>query len=134
MTEVTRAYIEGLIMGQAITSALFVRKSQLAVTPVFFTLEAGLWNGTTYTLNVSEYGRVGELVLGIPHTSSASNTERLIQSALTIARIEHETSSIDTNGDGETDTFVYSNTIITISAVTAPTQNVDVAIWGLIYE
>ena len=101
-------------------------------SPIDFVLSAGEWNGTVYTLTVTEYGEVGELQLGIPTSSSIVNAQLLEQCALTIAQIENSYQNTDTDGDGTNDTRVYSSTNITISAVTAPTKDVTIAIWGLV--
>lgn len=101
-------------------------------TPVDFVLSASGWNGTVYTLTVTEYGEVGELQIGIPTSSSIVNAQLLEQCALTIAQIKNSYTNTDTDGDGENDTKVYKSTDITISAVTAPTEDITVAIWGLV--
>ncbi|MBQ8331127.1 MAG: hypothetical protein IJX94_01340 [Clostridia bacterium] len=95
--------------------------------PVEFVLSKDLWNGTIYTITTTEYGEVGALQLGIPPTSSMANANRLIRCALTIPQITN--TRIDTDGDDVKET---NQATITISAVTAPDEDVTVAIWGLI--
>ena len=94
--------------------------------PTEFTLAADGWNGTTYTIVTTEYGTVGELQIGIPPSSSMTNAETMRRCALTIPQIVNQ--MIDTNGDRVTDT---NQATIYISAVTAPTEDIVVAIWGL---
>lgn len=94
--------------------------------PTEFTLTADGWNGTTYTIVTTEYGTVGELQIGIPPASSMTNAETMRRCALTIPQIVNQ--MIDTNGDRVTD---INQATIYISAVTAPTEDIVVAIWGL---
>lgn len=94
--------------------------------PTEFTLTADGWNGTTYTIVTTDYGTVGELQIGIPPSSSMTNAETMKRCALTIPQIVNQ--MIDTNGDGVTD---INQATIYISAVTAPTEDIVVAIWGL---
>ena len=95
--------------------------------PVEFTLSKDVWNGTIYTIQTTEYGEVHNLRLGIPSTSSMTNAQRLVECALTIPEITN--AMIDTDGDNVKDT---NRATITISAVTAPTEDVVIAIWGLV--
>lgn len=128
-----RSLSMGIAIGQSIRPMLSTTGGSAKGEAVCFTLSAGNWNGTTYQITVSEYGEIKEgLQIGIPPTSSAANAEKVIKAALTIPRFENETKKVDTDGDGENDTYVYSQTIITISAVTAPTNDIEIAIWGLI--
>ena len=95
--------------------------------PKELTLTADGWNGTTYTIVTTEYGTVGELQIGVPPSSSMTNAKIVEQCALTIPRILN--TMIDTDGDNVKET---NRATIYISAVTAPTEDIVVAIWGLI--
>ena len=95
--------------------------------PVEFVLSKDGWNGTIYTITTEEYGVVGDLQLGIPPNSTMPNAQRLIQCALTIPQISNV--MVDNDGDEVKET---NRATITISAVTAPTEDVTIAIWGLI--
>lgn len=95
--------------------------------PVEFTLSKDGWNGTIYTIQTTEYGEVNGLRLGIPPTSSMTNAQRLIECALTIPEVAN--TMIDTDDDNVKDT---NRATITISAVTAPIEDLVIAIWGLV--
>lgn len=84
-------------------------------TPRTCTLVASGWNGTRYTFIAS--GSVGSngLQIGLPSESTAGNTQEVVKSALTLTNIESDTSSVT----------------ITVSAVTAPTKDITIAIFGL---
>lgn len=81
------------------------------------TLLLSNWNGTSYTLTLNNISSlVAENVqLGIPPTSSLSNACALIESGLTIAKIETSSS---------TATFI-------INAFKAPRIDLNIAIWGI---
>lgn len=80
--------------------------------------------GTTYDLEVEGYKiGAGGVQLGLPSDSSAVNTQAVIASALTIVKTRVYAPDKDTNTVGYT--------IITISAVNAPSRELTVAIFGL---
>ena len=95
--------------------------------PVLFTLTG--WDtaeqGTTYTLTAEGY-KIGEngVQLGLPSDSSTVNTQAVVAAALTIVNTQVVAPNKDTNTVGYTE--------ITISAVTAPSRDLTVAIFGLV--
>ena len=94
--------------------------------PVLFTLTG--WDaaeqGTTYTLTAEGY-KIGAngVQLGLPSDSSTVNTQAVVAAALTIVNTAVYAPNKDKNTAGYT--------IITISAVTAPSRDLTVAIFGL---
>lgn len=93
-------------------------------TPVLFTLTG--WDpdaqGTTYKLKAEGYKiGVGGVQLGLPSDSSTVNTQAVIAAALTVVDTYVSTPGKTTAGYTE----------ITISAVTAPSRELTVAIFGL---
>lgn len=94
--------------------------------PVLFTLTG--WDtaeqGTTYTLTAEGY-KIGEngVQLGLPSDSSTVNTQAVVAAALTIVNTTVATPDKSKNVAGYTE--------ITISAVTAPSRDLTVAIFGL---
>ena len=94
---------------------------------VLFTLTG--WDtaeqGTTYTLTAEGY-KIGEngVQLGLPSDSSTVNTQAVVAAALTIVKTAVYAPNKDTNTVGYTE--------ITISAVTAPSRDLTVAIFGLV--
>ena len=123
-----------VINGALVRVNEYVYTEPEAVTHVEFTLSANYWNGTTYEIEVTEYGEAGELLIGIPPASNPANARLLERCALTIVKISNTYTKTDMDGDGEKETNVYTSTTITISAVTAPTEDVTIAIWGLLHE
>lgn len=95
-------------------------------TPVSFTLTG--WDpdvqGTTYKLKAVGYkpGANG-VQLGLPSDSSTANTQAVVAAALTIVTTTVATPNKDKN--------IAGYTLITISAVTAPSRELTVAIFGL---
>ena len=80
--------------------------------------------GTTYDLKVEGYKiGAGGVQLGLPSDSSAVNTQAVIASALTIVKTRVYAPNKEKNTVGYT--------IITISAVNAPSRELTVAIFGL---
>lgn len=95
--------------------------------PVSFTLSG--WdeplNGTTYKLKAEGYKiGAGGVQLGLPSDSSTVNTQAVVAAALTIVNTMVIAPNKDTNTAGYTE--------ITISAVTAPSRDLTVAIFGLV--
>lgn len=94
--------------------------------PVSFTLTG--WDpdaqGTTYKLKAEGY-KIGAdgVQLGLPSDSSTVNTQAVVAAALTIVNTAVYAPNKDKNTAGYT--------IITISAVTAPSRDLTVAIFGL---
>ena len=94
--------------------------------PVLFTLTG--WDaaeqGTTYTLTAEGY-KIGAngVQLGLPSDSSTVNTQAVVAAALTIVTTTVATPNKDKN--------IAGYTLITISAVTAPSRELTVAIFGL---
>lgn len=80
--------------------------------------------GTTYKLEVEGY-KIGAngVQLGLPSDSSTVNTQAVVAAALTIVNTYVSAPNKDTNMAGYT--------VITISAVTAPSRDLTVAIFGL---
>lgn len=100
--------------------------SYVVGTPVSFTLTG--WDpavqGTTYKLKAEGYKiGAGGVQLGLPSDSSTVNTQAVVAAALTIVNTAVYAPNKDTNTAGYT--------IITISAVTAPSRELTVAIFGL---
>ena len=96
-------------------------------TPVLFTLTG--WDpdaqGTTYKLKAEGYKiGAGGVQLGLPSDSSTVNTQAVVAAALTIVNTQVVAPNKNTNTAGYT--------IITISAVTAPSRDLTVAIFGLV--
>ena len=94
-------------------------------TPVLFTLTG--WDpdaqGTTYKLKAEGYKiGAGGVQLGLPSDSSTVNTQAVIAAALTVVDTYVSTPGKTTAGYTE----------ITISAVTAPSRELTVAIFGLV--
>ena len=95
-------------------------------SPVSFTLTG--WDpdaqGTTYKLKAEGY-KIGAngVQLGLPSDSSTVNTQAVVAAALTIVNTAVYAPNKDKNTAGYT--------IITISAVTAPSRDLTVAIFGL---
>lgn len=95
-------------------------------TPVALTLTG--WDpdtqGTTYELKAEGY-KIGAngVQLGLPSDSSTVNTQAVVAAALTIVKTYVAAPNKDTNTAGYTE--------ITISAVTAPSRDLTVAIFGL---
>lgn len=80
--------------------------------------------GTTYKLKAEGYKiGAGGVQLGLPSDSSTVNTQAVIASALTIVKTRVYSPDRDRNTVGYT--------IITISAVNAPSRDLTVAIFGL---
>ena len=95
-------------------------------SPVSFTLTG--WDpdaqGTTYKLKAEGYKiGPGGVQLGLPSDSSTVNTQAVVAAALTIVKTAVYAPNKDTNTVGYTE--------ITISAVTAPSRDLTVAIFGL---
>ena len=95
--------------------------------PVSFTLSG--WdeplNGTTYKLKAEGYKiGPGGVQLGLPSDSSTVNTQAVVAAALTIVNTAVYAPNKNTNTVGYTE--------ITISAVTAPSRDLTVAIFGLV--
>lgn len=91
-----------------------------------FTLEAGKWDGTTYTVITSSW-RAAEgqtPLMDLPYTSSAVNAQRVVESGITMPRVRTSSSTAE---DG---TVTYTTTII-FSAVTTPPVDVDVAVFNI---
>ena len=81
--------------------------------------------GTTYKLKAEGYKiGAGGVQLGLPSDSSTVNTQAVIAAALTIVNTTVATPNKNTNTAGYT--------LITISAVTAPSRELTVAIFGLV--
>lgn len=94
--------------------------------PVALTLTS--WDpavqGTTYKLKAEGYKiGAGGVQLGLPSDSSTVNTQAVVAAALTIVNTTVATPNKNTNTAGYT--------LITISAVTAPSRELTVAIFGL---
>lgn len=80
--------------------------------------------GTTYKLKAEGYKiGAGGVQLGLPSDSSTINTQAVVAAALTIVKTMDIAPNKDTNTAGYTE--------ITISAVTAPSRELTVAIFGL---
>ena len=80
--------------------------------------------GTTYKLKAEGYKiGAGGVQLGLPSDSSTVNTQAVVAAALTIVNTTVATPNKDKNIAGYTE--------ITISAVTAPSRELTVAIFGL---
>nr|WP_302648953.1 hypothetical protein [uncultured Dysosmobacter sp.] len=95
-------------------------------SPVALTLTG--WDpdaqGTTYKLKAEGYKiGPGGVQLGLPSDSSTVNTQAVVAAALTIVKTAVYAPNKNTNTAGYT--------IITISAVTAPSRDLTVAIFGL---
>ena len=81
--------------------------------------------GTTYKLKAEGYKiGAGGVQLGLPSDSSTVNTQAVVAAALTIVNTQVVAPNKNTNTAGYT--------IITISAVTAPSRDLTVAIFGLV--
>ena len=81
--------------------------------------------GTTYKLKAEGYKiGAGGVQLGLPSDSSTVNTQAVVAAALTIVNTAVYAPNKDTNTAGYTE--------ITISAVTAPSRDLTVAIFGLV--
>ena len=92
--------------------------------PLEVTLNAANWNGTTYTLTMTGYTPIYEIQIGLPEVSSSTNTAEVVKSALTIPQTSSSTNS---------ETGVTTVTI-TISAITTPAIDIDVALFGLVAQ
>ena len=80
--------------------------------------------GTTYKLKAEGYKiGAGGVQLGLPSDSSTVNTQAVVAAALTIVNTQVVAPNKNTNTVGYTE--------ITISAVTAPSRDLTVAIFGL---
>lgn len=80
--------------------------------------------GTTYKLKAEGYKiGAGGVQLGLPSDSSTVNTQAVVAAALTIVTTTVATPNKDKN--------IAGYTLITISAVTAPSRELTVAIFGL---
>lgn len=93
-----------------------IPKSYVISAPAVFTLSASSWNGTRYTLVADNY-KVGAngVQIGLPSNISTVKAQDAIKAALTITKTTTNTSSVT----------------ISISAVNAPTKDLDIAIFGL---
>ena len=81
--------------------------------------------GTTYKLKAEGYKiGAGGVQLGLPSDSSTVNTQAVVAAALTIVNTQVVAPNKNTNTAGYTE--------ITISAVTAPSRDLTVAIFGLV--
>lgn len=100
--------------------------SYVVGTPVSFTLTG--WDpdvqGTTYKLKVEGY-KIGAngVQIGLPSDSSTVNTQAVVAAALTIVNTKVTAPDKEKNVVGFTE--------ITISAVTAPSRELTIAIFGL---
>lgn len=92
--------------------------------PIEATLDVSKWNGTTYTLTMTGYTPIYELQIGLPEVSSSTNTAEVVKSALTIPQTSSSTNS---------ETGVTTVTIV-VSAITAPTIDINVALFGLVAQ
>ena len=95
-------------------------------SPVLFTLTG--WDpdaqGTTYKLKAEGYKiGPGGVQLGLPSDSSTVNTQAVVAAALTIVNTQVVAPNKNTNTAGYT--------LITISAVTAPSRDLTVAFFGI---
>lgn len=80
------------------------------------------WNGTSYTLNFTEYGEFKDVQIGVPPSSSIKNAHNIIQSGIAIVDFYNSYTGVLTNS-------VYTSTTITLGCVTAPLENVRIALW-----
>ena len=76
------------------------------------------WNGTSYTLELSEYGEFKDVQIGVPSSSGIKNSHNMIQSGIAIVYFYNNYSS-----------SIYVSTTITLGCVTAPLENVRIALW-----
>lgn len=92
-----------------------------------FTLEAGKWNGTTYTVTTNGW-RVENLqipLMDLPYDSSAVNAQRVVEAGITMPRISTSQST-----NSETGVVTYTTTII-FSAIRTPPVDVNVAVFNI---
>lgn len=115
-----KSFLAGLSVGRKLRGVADITHTAYVSQGVCleFTLEASKWNGTVYTLTVSDHGAADELRLGLPANTSAVNAKRLVESALTMPYVRNYTSN----------DIQYIT--MEISAVYAPTEDVQIAIWG----
>lgn len=94
-------------------------KAYLTGSVADFTLVAGNWNGTTYTLTTTEWivAAGQQPLMDLPYTSSAVNVQRVVESGITMP-------SITTSEDDGTTTIIFS-------AVRTPLVDVDVAVFNI---
>ena len=84
-------------------------------TPLTYILYADKWDGTSYELEVSGYETAYNCLIDLPAESGVANTQAVLSSGLTAPRA-YKLSGVQ---------------YITISAVTVPTMDVAIAIYGL---
>lgn len=98
--------------------------SYVVGTPVEFVLSKDSWDGTNYTLKAVGY-KIGdnEVQLGLPADDDTTNTQRVVQAALTIPN------AVITNPD--TSNNIAGYTTLTISAVNRPSEDILIAVFGL---
>lgn len=83
--------------------------------PYTFTLYADQWSGTSYELAMPGYETAYNCLIDIPGDSGVTNTEAIIACGLTAPR-----------------TYALDNVpYVTISAVNVPTQDINIAVYGL---
>lgn len=112
-------------------SEFYSRKNNYVVgTPINITIPVSEWSGTKYTFEVSEFGPIENLQIGIPVESSIENAQIIMECALTIPYWRN--SYLDKDDDGIAET--YSCSTISISALKTPTKDIAVCIWGLANE
>lgn len=115
-----KSFLSGLAVGRALKGVSDVQTVNYVTEGICleFTLKANKWNGTTYSLSVSNHGTNTDLRLGLPIHTSAINAKRMVQSALTLPYVRTY------NSDG------VDYITMDISATYAPTEDITVAIWG----
>lgn len=90
-----------------------------------FVLSSDNWDSTNYTLKANGYqAEEGSLQIGLPANDDTTNTQCVIESALTIPRFSSVAPDTEDN--------IAGYVTINISAVNTPTRDVTIAIFGLV--
>lgn len=92
--------------------------------PVNVDVPANAWNGSTASVKATGYHPSGDtLFIGLPANDSTVNTQRVVAAALTLPK--YTTSSANTSSN------IAAYTMLTLSAVNAPTEDMVIAVFGL---
>lgn len=95
--------------------------------PIDVTIPADSWDGTTAKVKVIGYLPVSSssklVTIGLPLNDSTVNTQRVIAATLTMPYVYYT--------DADTDDNVAAYTTLYLSAITAPTKDVTIGVFGL---
>lgn len=116
--------IFGIPMGSGGGTEIVNITSYVVGEAVVFTLSKDAWDSTNYSLKANGYKVGAEGVqIGLPANDDTTNTQRVVKAAITIP--------YTTTTSPNTENNVAGYATITLSAVNPPTEDVQIAIFGL---